>query len=114
MPRQARLNEFPNFVPANANIAMGLFVDFMIVNTTAGLSGTGWAFGVGEGLDVTGGTLGYFSFEQLRQARNIIGVVAAGDVLTITFTVGWQVVGVFVGAGIGEVAGAAAGYFNWK
>ena len=86
----------------------------MNVNTTDGHSGTGWAFGVGAGLDATGGTLGYTSWEDLKSEQNTIGIVATEDVLTITFALGLTPVGVFVGAGIGAIEAVAGGFFNWN
>ena len=107
-------NDFPNFVAANANIASGLIVSFVNVNTTDDHSGTGWVWGIGEGLDVTGGTLGYGSWDRLKSEQNTIAVVAEFDALTITFFVDGAIEAVYVGAGVGEVTFEGGGHFDWK
>ncbi|KAJ3574381.1 hypothetical protein NP233_g1802 [Leucocoprinus birnbaumii] len=106
--------DFPNFVAGNANIASGLIASIVNVNTTDSHSGSGWAVGIGEGLDVTAGLLGYGSWDTLKSKENNIIIVAEVDVLTITFLVDGSVAAVFTGGGVGEVTFEGYGWFNWN
>ncbi|KAI0042440.1 hypothetical protein FA95DRAFT_1564313 [Auriscalpium vulgare] len=114
LPPKGDLEDWPNFIPANANIVAGLVASYVTLNTTDGNGGTGLAFGIGGGLDITGGTLGYGSWDTLKSGRNVIGIVAEADILTITFMVDDAVAGVFVGGGVGEVTFEGVGYFDWN
>ncbi|KAG1741883.1 uncharacterized protein EDB91DRAFT_1336247 [Suillus paluster] len=109
------LEHFPNVIPASASIISPLVATRLSLITTDGHNGSGWAFGVGEGLDVTGGMLGYSSWEVLTSGANSFAVVATVDALVVTFMINGSPQAVFVGGGIGEdVSGGYGNDFTWE
>ncbi|KAG2135137.1 hypothetical protein DEU56DRAFT_949539 [Suillus clintonianus] len=99
---------------AKVSIITGFVASHVNVTTTDGHSGTGWAFGIGEGLDLTKGTLGYSSWDVLKSKKNSIVIAADVDALVITFFVNGSLKAAFFGAGVGEDKSGGYGHSTWE
>ncbi|KAI0884568.1 uncharacterized protein GGS22DRAFT_188777 [Annulohypoxylon maeteangense] len=106
-------HDFPNFTGANLNSGSAIIVAFVNINTADGHTGTGWAFGFGAGLEVTGGVLGYSSWDQLMSGPNafVVGSVEAG--VGASFFIDGTLVATYLGSGVELDVSLNGGSFTW-
>ncbi|PGH20834.1 hypothetical protein AJ80_03461 [Polytolypa hystricis UAMH7299] len=106
--------DFPNVVGANLNSASMLFTTYTTVTTLDGHTGSGWALGVGAGGEVTGGILGYSSWEELKSTPNAFAIGSVEEGVAASFFIDGNLVAVYVGSGLELDVDLSGGSFTWE
>ncbi|KAI1084543.1 hypothetical protein F5B20DRAFT_522094 [Whalleya microplaca] len=112
-PDFKRPEDFPKFTAANLNSGSLLFATYVNVNTTDGHSGSGWGIGPGAGMEITGGVLGYNSWEELTSKPNKFTVTSVEDGVIATFWVDDNPAAGYFGAGAELDVSISGGVFTW-
>lgn len=107
-------NDFPNLIGANLNSGSMLFAAYVNINTVDGHTGSGWAWGFGAGVEVTGGVLGYTSWDELTSTENKFEIASVEEGVEASFWIDGSLVAVYLGTGAELDVSLNGGSFSWS